>query len=107
MEKSNLLTDSMRKLDEARIEARNTAFGQIFEKTTKRNKVISLGDSFKVFAMAVGFAIQSKAKLADKFLRNVGRFKVGEVFIAGLVAVGFLRNTCSCSTKAGVFLEDS
>ena len=69
--------------------------------------MVSLGNSFEVLAIAVGFAVQSEAELTNKFLGNVGRFEVGEVFIVGLATVGFLCSACGCSAKTRVFLENS
>lgn len=53
------------KFNEAGIKRFNAAFGEVFEETTESDEVISLSDSFKIFAV-IGFeTIKAKAEFAN------------------------------------------
>ncbi len=64
MQKSNLFANDMGEFDKAGVESFNTAFGEIFKEATEGDEMISLGDSFEIFAMSVFFAVELEAEFA-------------------------------------------
>lgn len=64
MEKGNLLADDTGKFNERRVEGINIAFGEIFKEAAESDKMIGLGDSLKIFAVLVFFAVELEAVFA-------------------------------------------
>ena len=65
MKKGDLLANDMGKFDEARVKGIDVTLGEVFEETTESDEVISLSDSFKIFAV-IGFeTIKAKAEFAN------------------------------------------
>lgn len=84
VKKSDLFANDVGELDEGGVERFDVAFGEIFEKAAESNEVIRLGDGFEIFAVTIFFAIKLEAKLADKFLSDVGGGEI--VAFAGNIA---------------------
>lgn len=95
MEESDLFADDVRELDEGGVEGFDVAFGEIFEEAAEGDEVIRLSDDFEVFAIRVGFAVELETELAEKFLSDVDRKKIGEF---GVVAFD--------DTEVGGFFEN-
>lgn len=71
VEEGDLLTDDVGEFDEGRVEGRDAAFGEVFEKTSEGDEVVRLGDDFEIFASFVGFAVELEPELAEKFFGDV------------------------------------